>query len=100
MGALFLILLIFLFGRNQLKKVENEVAPMLRISVVQPNIPQSVKWAAMAKKDVIEIHENLTKLAAMREPDLVVWFVLPINFASWRIYYCSQITYHLVNVCI
>lgn len=46
---------------------------MLRVSVIQPNIPQSVKWALMAKKDVLEIHQNLTKLAALREPELIIW---------------------------
>ena len=65
--------LVFLFGINRLEKAEKENSPMLRISVVQPNIPQSVKWAMMAKKDVIEIHENLTKVAALREPDLIIW---------------------------
>ncbi len=72
-AALLIAGLVFLFGLKQLKKAEKENPPMLRISVIQPNIPQSVKWAMMAKKDVIEIHENLTKMAALREPDLIIW---------------------------
>jgi apolipoprotein N-acyltransferase len=45
----------------------------LRVSVVQGNIPQSVKWELMAKEKILEIHEKLTRLAALEETDLVIW---------------------------
>lgn len=72
-GAVLIAFLVYLFGVNQLKSKREITAPTLRLSVVQPNIPQSVKWATMAKKDIIEIHENLSKVAALREPDLIIW---------------------------
>ena len=45
----------------------------LRVSVVQGNIPQSVKWELMAKEKILEIHEKLTRLAALEETDLIIW---------------------------
>ena len=51
------------------------VAPSeyLRVSVVQGNIPQSVKWELMAKEKILEIYEKLTQLAALEQPDLILW---------------------------
>ena len=45
----------------------------LRVSVVQGNIPQSVKWEVMAKEKILEIYEKLTELAALEQPDLILW---------------------------
>jgi apolipoprotein N-acyltransferase len=44
-----------------------------RISVVQGNIPQAVKWEAMARSQIIEIYSKLTELAAFDEPSLIIW---------------------------
>lgn len=71
--SLFLVLATIGFGFFRLGTADKQSAPTLRLSVIQPNIPQSVKWALMAKKDVIEIHENLTQVAALREPEMIVW---------------------------
>lgn len=70
-GLIFLA--VFFSGKQRLTHAEKQPAESVRLSVIQPNIPQSVKWALMAKKDVIEIHENLTRLAALREPELIIW---------------------------
>jgi len=45
----------------------------LRVSVLQGNIPQSVKWAVMAKEKILDIYERLTQLAALDQPDLIIW---------------------------
>lgn len=45
----------------------------LRVSVLQGNIPQSVKWELMAKEKILEIYEKLAQLAALEQPDLIVW---------------------------
>lgn len=44
-----------------------------RISLIQGNIPQSVKWEAMARNEIIEIYMKLTELAAFEEPSLIIW---------------------------
>ncbi|MDD5227089.1 MAG: apolipoprotein N-acyltransferase [Candidatus Omnitrophica bacterium] len=45
----------------------------LRVSVLQGNIPQSVKWEPMAREKILEIYEKLTQLAALEQPDLILW---------------------------
>ncbi len=45
----------------------------LRVSIVQGNIPQSVKWELMAKEKILEIYEKLTQLAALEQTDLILW---------------------------
>ncbi len=45
----------------------------LRISVVQGNIPQSVKWEVMARDKILEIYSTLTELAHFEEPSLIIW---------------------------
>ena len=45
----------------------------LRVSVLQGNIPQSVKWELMAKEKIVEIYEKLAQLAALEQPDLIIW---------------------------
>jgi apolipoprotein N-acyltransferase len=45
----------------------------LRVSVLQGNIPQSVKWAVMAKEKILDIYERLTQFASLDQPDLIIW---------------------------
>ncbi|HCM42912.1 MAG TPA: apolipoprotein N-acyltransferase [Candidatus Omnitrophica bacterium] len=74
LGSCFLVPCVVLIGGHlRLKIADQQSSPTLRLSVIQPNIPQSVKWALMAKQDVIEIHENLTQVAALREPEMIIW---------------------------
>lgn len=60
------------YGRMTLQK-PLEPKEYLRVSVVQGNIPQSVKWELMAREKIFEIYEKLTQLAALEQPDLIVW---------------------------
>ena len=60
------------YGRMTLSKPE-EPKEFLRVSVVQGNIPQSVKWELMAKEKILDIYKKLTQLAALEEPDLIIW---------------------------
>lgn len=45
----------------------------VRISVIQGNIPQSVKWETVARDKIIEIYSKLTEIASYDDPDLIVW---------------------------
>ncbi|MEI6631023.1 MAG: apolipoprotein N-acyltransferase [bacterium] len=45
----------------------------LRISVIQGNIPQELKWAANAKYFILDQYSYLTREAAKEGPDLVIW---------------------------
>ena len=44
-----------------------------KISVIQGNIPQSVKWEVMARDKIIEIYSKLTQLASFDGPSLIIW---------------------------
>lgn len=70
---LLLILALLIWGRERLGQVDKQIFPSVRIAVIQPNIPQAVKWVPMAKKEVLEILENLSKIAALHEPQLIFW---------------------------
>jgi apolipoprotein N-acyltransferase len=45
----------------------------LRISVLQGNIPQVIKWEPVAREKIIELYSRLTQLAAFERPDLIIW---------------------------
>ena len=60
------------YGKQTLEKSFNP-KEYLRVSVVQGNIPQSVKWELMAKEKILEIDEKLTRLAALEQTDLIIW---------------------------
>ncbi|MDD5254655.1 MAG: apolipoprotein N-acyltransferase [Candidatus Omnitrophica bacterium] len=45
----------------------------LKISVIQGNIPQELKWAPGARYEIISRYRELTRLAAESGPALIVW---------------------------
>ena len=63
---------LFFYGERILAEEKNP-EEYLRVSVLQGNIPQSVKWELMAKEQILAIYEKLTQLAALDQPDLIIW---------------------------
>lgn len=45
----------------------------LNISLIQGNIPQSMKWDPQYKEYIIDIYAQLTKEAGREGPDLIIW---------------------------
>ncbi|MBI3307664.1 MAG: apolipoprotein N-acyltransferase [Candidatus Omnitrophica bacterium] len=68
----FVFILLFSYGIYHLRR-DNTSHGSIRISLIQGNIPQTVKWAAEAKQQILQIYSKLTELASFEEPDLVVW---------------------------
>ncbi|MDP3143621.1 MAG: apolipoprotein N-acyltransferase [Candidatus Omnitrophota bacterium] len=67
----FLIILTFTYGffrLNQKPGVER-----IKISVIQGNIPQEWKWEEGKKDFNLEKYLFLAKLAALENPDLIIW---------------------------
>jgi apolipoprotein N-acyltransferase len=48
-------------------------APLAKIAVVQPYIPQDVKWDPAKARGILEVLQTLTLEAAAQRPDLIVW---------------------------
>lgn len=77
--CLMLVLLAVLgYGAFQLRLREafyrdDRPHAMLRVSVLQGNIPQDQKWNARIKNIIFEKYKRLTLMAAMEKSDLVVW---------------------------
>ncbi len=61
------------YGTTQLKPEEEKTADSIRISLLQGNIPQSLKWEAEARDKIIQIYFKMTELASYDEPHLIVW---------------------------
>ncbi len=74
----FVLVLVLGYGAFQLKSREdfyrqNHSKAVLRVSVVQGNIPQDQKWDARIKNIIFEKYKRLTLMSAMEKSDLVVW---------------------------
>ncbi len=73
----FLLLVIifgglFFYGNREMEKPETAKGK-IQISVLQGNIPQSVKWATMARGTILETYLKLTELASFDRPGLIIW---------------------------
>ncbi|MFA6599897.1 MAG: apolipoprotein N-acyltransferase [Candidatus Omnitrophota bacterium] len=69
-GLVFFLLLTF--GRTRLETSE-PYAKTVRISVIQGNIPQELKWNTAVREKILEVYTKLTQLAQYDQPDLAVW---------------------------
>jgi apolipoprotein N-acyltransferase len=47
--------------------------PVGRVALVQPNIPQSIKWDETQAQGILDTLTTLTERAAARRPDLIIW---------------------------
>lgn len=46
---------------------------IVRVALTQGNIPQSVKWEAVAREKILEIYQKLTELSSYDQPDIIIW---------------------------
>lgn len=68
--ALFLFASVY-YGLERLDDIEE--GSVMRVLLVQGNIPQDVKWAPDFKEATIRIYERLTNEGTLHGTDLVVW---------------------------
>ena len=45
----------------------------ISVAIIQPNIPQEVKWHKPAGAAIVAEHIALSEQAAMHKPDLIIW---------------------------
>lgn len=63
------------YGHWRLKTIDSLIAmaPKTRISVIQGNIDQAVKWDPAFQIETIKIYNQLSSSASKQQPDLIVW---------------------------
>jgi len=73
-SALVLLLAVtLLYGQARLNRVDKENDPPVKISLVQPNIPQNVKWNPDYRKKTLQKLETLSLKSTDQKPDLIIW---------------------------
>lgn len=66
------LVFILIYGLSDQSEKVTETGS-LRISVVQGNIPQEIKWDLMAREKILEVYMKLSQLAAPDQPHLMIW---------------------------
>lgn len=78
-GSIFVFILIiglvFIYGTWRIKSIDNLISASksLKVSIVQGNIEQSIKWDPAFQTATTEKYINLSLSAKEEKPDLVVW---------------------------
>ena len=80
--ALFLVLACFSVHVQQTFNRVYYNVPLARVAVVQPYIPQTLKWDPASDRSIIEVLTRETLAAAATKPDLILW---PEAATPWRI---------------
>ncbi|MCM8782363.1 MAG: apolipoprotein N-acyltransferase, partial [Candidatus Omnitrophica bacterium] len=68
-----MICLLIVLGYGYFKLSRRIDGKVLKISVIQGNVPQHEKWDERFKEEILARYETLTKKAAMETPDLILW---------------------------
>jgi apolipoprotein N-acyltransferase len=71
--ALFLLLACVSVHFQESFNRRGYTAPLAKIAVVQPYIPQDVKWDPARARGILEVLQTTTLEAAALRPDLIVW---------------------------
>ncbi|NQT75512.1 MAG: apolipoprotein N-acyltransferase [Candidatus Omnitrophica bacterium] len=68
------LILFFVYGYGFFRlQEERQAVDSIKVSVIQGNIPQEKKWDSGETEYILERYTRLTKMAALDEPDLIVW---------------------------
>ncbi len=74
-AAGLLLALTGIYGRLRLGEMnsrDKEGTP-LRISLIQGNIPQDIKWEPKFQEETMSIYTDLTKRSKISKPELIIW---------------------------
>lgn len=72
--SLICIFITLAYGYYKIYRIPNsEQRTPIKVSVVQGNIPQELKWDAMSRDYIINKYLNLTRQAGQDNPDLLIW---------------------------
>ena len=81
-----LLVLVMVFGYGAAKLKDKKEGKGIKISVIQGNIPQHIKWDPDATDFIMDRFTDLSRAAALENPSLIVWpeTSFPGFFASDR----------------
>ena len=79
--AMALVCTAFLHGWHEIQRGESR--EVLRLAVVQGNIPQTLKFEASQKPMILERYRVLTEAVTMNRPDLILWPETATPDALW-----------------
>lgn len=83
-SATVLIALIVAYGFGMARMPERAEMSALRVRVVQPNIPQSLKWTQEGRLDSLRIHAQLSQLQTDDpRPEIVIWSETALPFTIY-----------------
>ena len=72
--CIFLIAAVFIYGFYKLDAIRNtHDARQIKISLIQGNIPQTLKWDESFRGEILKRYFTLTMQAAADKPDLIIW---------------------------
>jgi apolipoprotein N-acyltransferase len=72
-ALILLIVITLLYGQNRLNYIDKNQGSPIKISLVQPNIPQDVKWDPEYLTKTLEKLDHLSLKSSPDKPDLVIW---------------------------
>ena len=68
------LIIVLIYGYYKLLPTHNSgLATSLKLSVIQGNIPQDLKWDPAAKAYILDKYTRLTEEASQQKPDLIIW---------------------------
>lgn len=62
-----------LYGQHRLSTPLHPTGPPRRVAVIQPNIPQNLKWDPGFLEPTLAIYRRLTLQACAGNPELIIW---------------------------
>ncbi len=66
---------LWLYGQGRIASLKEMSTPLpdYKISLIQGNIPQDLKWERHFQEETLKIYTELTKEAQKEKPDLIIW---------------------------
>jgi len=71
--AIACIILAIVIGYGIVRVNKGGEERSIKVSVIQGNIPQELKWDPYATDTILEKYSTLTRLAVFDDPDLIIW---------------------------
>ncbi len=71
--SVFCIVGVLIYGQNRIDYLNSRDFSSLKVSVVQGNFPADEKWGGDFKYSILNEYLNLTYMASLDNPDLIVW---------------------------